>query len=136
MYFRLKKTKSTRVLQLVESFRNPEGQPRQRILLSLDDLDLPTSLCHPVAHGLENYLQGTAALFESTVEQEWVERLFREITQSSNPFESNKLDPDLSAQMHVLTDTLTHTHSTSPISFNSPLTEREMAGSTASPTAF
>ena len=85
---------------------------------------------------LRTNLQGTPALFESTVEQEWVERLFREITQSSNPFESNKLNPDLSTQMHVLTDTLTHTYSTSPVSFNSPLTGWEMAGSTASTTAF
>jgi len=113
MYFRLKKTKSTPVLQLVESFRNSEGQPRQRILLSLGDLDLPASLWHPVAQGLENYLQGTPALFESAVVQEWVGRLFREITQSPKSLESNKLDHELPAKMHVLTDTLTHTHSTS-----------------------
>ena len=37
MFFRLKHSKSGQVLQLLESYRNQEGQPRQRVVVSLGD---------------------------------------------------------------------------------------------------
>ena len=46
MFFRLKQSPSGRVLQLLESYRNPQGQPRQRVVISLDDAG-------PGAGGLE-----------------------------------------------------------------------------------
>ena len=63
MYFRLKNTKSTPVLQLVESFRNQEGQPRQRILISLGNISIPTELWHDLAQEIENRLHQTPSLF-------------------------------------------------------------------------
>ena len=35
MFFRLKHSKSGQVLQLLESYRNGQGQPRQRVVISL-----------------------------------------------------------------------------------------------------
>lgn len=112
MYFRHKKTKTTPVLQLVKSFRNAEGQPRQRILLSLGDLDLPRSLWHPVAQELENRLKGISSLFFDAEVHAWVDKLFDELTRKNKPNKSSKVGPDLPRQLHVLTDTLTHTHAT------------------------
>ena len=40
MFFRRKTSPSGRVLQLLESYRNPHGQPRQRVVLSLGDAPL------------------------------------------------------------------------------------------------
>ncbi|MFT5402410.1 MAG: hypothetical protein ACI9DF_001238, partial [Verrucomicrobiales bacterium] len=37
MYFRTKTIKGTPLLQLVESYRNAEGSPRQRVVASLGD---------------------------------------------------------------------------------------------------
>ena len=37
MFFRLKHSKSGQVLQLLESYRNSEGKPRQRVVVSLGD---------------------------------------------------------------------------------------------------
>jgi hypothetical protein len=39
-----KKTKTADVLQLVESYRNDEGQPRQRIVLSLGSIDIASDI--------------------------------------------------------------------------------------------
>jgi len=47
----------------VESFRNSEGQPRQRARLSLGDADLPESLWAEVAQGVEARLNGQAFVF-------------------------------------------------------------------------
>ena len=37
MFFRRKDSTSGRVLQLLESYRNPQGQPRHRVVISLGD---------------------------------------------------------------------------------------------------
>jgi hypothetical protein len=44
MFIRKKKTKTADVLQLVESYRNDEGQPRQRIVLSLGSIDIASDI--------------------------------------------------------------------------------------------
>ncbi|MFO7820531.1 MAG: hypothetical protein R6V56_00505 [Lentisphaeria bacterium] len=45
MFFRIKTTRSGEALQLVESYRNREGKPRQRIVVSLgvDHRNLPST---------------------------------------------------------------------------------------------
>ncbi|MFO7821148.1 MAG: hypothetical protein R6V56_03695 [Lentisphaeria bacterium] len=44
-FFRIKTTRSGEALQLVESYRNREGKPRQRIVVSLgvDHRNLPST---------------------------------------------------------------------------------------------
>jgi len=41
MYFRTKFIKGTALVQLVESYRNAEGLPRQRIVGSIGDAAIP-----------------------------------------------------------------------------------------------
>ena len=40
-FFRIKTTRTGQALQLVESYRNQEGKPRQRIVVSLANLEVP-----------------------------------------------------------------------------------------------
>ena len=74
MYFRRKTTKSGRVLQLVESYRNAEALPRQRIVVSLGDLPMPENLWVDVAAGVDAELHGRPLLFLSGTAgaQDWV----------------------------------------------------------------
>ena len=41
MFFRTKRTPSGSVLQLLEAYRNGEGLPRQRVVVSLGNANLP-----------------------------------------------------------------------------------------------
>jgi hypothetical protein len=41
VFFRTKTIKGSKLVQLVESYRNQEGQPRQRVIISLGDPQLP-----------------------------------------------------------------------------------------------
>jgi len=46
------------VLQLVESYRNPEGLPRQRVLASLGDASVPVKERGVIAKAVELRLRG------------------------------------------------------------------------------
>lgn len=81
MYFRLKKTKSTPVLQLVESYRDHENRPRQKILLSLGNPNLPKEIWKEVAEEIENRLKGVSTfLTPSKQVQDWVDCIFKELS--------------------------------------------------------
>jgi hypothetical protein len=41
VFFRTKSIKGCQLVQWVESYRNQEGQPRQRVIVSLGDAQLP-----------------------------------------------------------------------------------------------
>lgn len=78
MFFRTKKIKDSRILQLVESFRNSEGRPRQRVVVSLGDADLPTSLMPSILKAVENHLSAHSELLPeelSTEAADWVRRI-------------------------------------------------------------
>jgi len=53
MFFRVKQSKSGSVLQLVESYRNEENLPRQRLVVSLGEAVLPPSYWREVAERVE-----------------------------------------------------------------------------------
>jgi len=95
MYFRLKKTKTTPVLQLVESYRDKEGKPRQKILLSLGDIDIAPSLWKTLAVEVENHLLGTPSLFEMDPNvRKWVDLIVRELERrESSPSAYISIDP-------------------------------------------
>ena len=59
MYFRTKTVKGTALVQLVESYRNAEGQPRQRVVASLGDASVPEMEKPRIARAVENHLSGT-----------------------------------------------------------------------------
>jgi hypothetical protein len=81
VYFRTKIVKGTPVVQLVESFRNSEGQPRQRILASLGDAHLPEVEKTCIARAVEDHLLGNPPLsMDAPLSQgatSWVTRILQ-----------------------------------------------------------
>jgi hypothetical protein len=78
MFFRTKIIKSTPLLQLVESFRNEEGLPRQRVIASLGDAQIPPADQKIIARAVEAQLSGQSDLFDATLSTEaavWVTRI-------------------------------------------------------------
>ena len=78
MYFRTKSVKNTPLVQLVESFRNAEGQPRQRVVASLGDAQLPANEKKAIARAVESRLKGEPNLFEEGLSEDgaaWVTRI-------------------------------------------------------------
>ena len=62
MYFRTKSIKGTSLLQLIQSYRNEEGQPRQRVIASLGDAQLPDDEKTLIAKAVESQLKGEPEL--------------------------------------------------------------------------
>ena len=58
MYFRTKTIKGTPLVQLVESYRNAEGSPRQRVVASLGAADLPAPEKEAIAGAVTRALRG------------------------------------------------------------------------------
>lgn len=85
MYFRYKQIKSTRQLQLVSSYRNAEGKPRQRIVATLGNAQLPTGEEKAIAKAVEQRLVGGGLLFDFQLSEEaaqWVDRIEKLATQT------------------------------------------------------
>ena len=80
MFFRTKIIKTTPLIQLVESYRNQEGQPRQRVVVSLGDVDIPKEEQKQIANAVELRLRGQTELFSSDLSEsnaKWVSRIVR-----------------------------------------------------------
>jgi len=78
MFFRTKVTSTGSALQLVESYRDDEGRPRQRILASLGDAVVPDDLKRTILRGVEARLTGQMDLtVEETTSEviEWIDRI-------------------------------------------------------------
>jgi hypothetical protein len=65
MFFRTKTVKGTPLVQLVESYRNAQGQPRQRVIASLGDATLPADEKRGIAKAVESALTGQSDWLES-----------------------------------------------------------------------
>lgn len=93
MYFRHKKTKTGQALQLVESFRDSEGKPRQRIVLSLGDASLEKHLWGAVAEKIEHHFRGIQTFLpvEEEVKQ-WADKIICEIEKKG--WQTQKIDRD------------------------------------------
>ena len=97
VYFRTKTIKGTPLVQLVQSYRNAEGLPRQRVIASLGDAKLPEAEKPSIAQTVERHLQGSRSLFEADLSEEaasWVARLIQLAASSKSavPVISNSLD--------------------------------------------
>ena len=107
MYFRTKIIKGTPLVQLVESFRNPEGQPRQRVLVSLGDALLPDAEKNQIARAVEDHLLGKSQLaIDSPISDEasaWVARILQLLSRSKHakPADTNKIDGVLLDQIQT-----------------------------------
>ena len=80
MYFRTKRIKGSKLVQLVESYRNAEGQPRQRVVVSLGDAVLPEQELPVIARVVENHLAGHSELLPAELSEEaagWVRRILQ-----------------------------------------------------------
>lgn len=67
MFFRTKQIKGTPLLQLVEAYRNPEGQPRQRVLASLGNAALPAGDPRHLAKAVEHQINGQDDWLDETI---------------------------------------------------------------------
>jgi len=129
MYFRRKKTPSGVVLQLLESYRNPEGQPRQRVVLSLGNAAVPEAHWGEISQLVERRLYGRPDLFahqSAPVVQGWVDGIVRRVDLQGRwqpargageaPAASSGAGPTTVAGEQVdgvVLDEVTHTHATS-----------------------
>ena len=80
MFFREKKVKRTKLVQLVESYRDSEGRPRQRIVASLGDAQLPAGSERRIARYVQGRMRGQRDLFDADLspsEAEWVDRIVK-----------------------------------------------------------
>ena len=75
MFFRTKHIKGSSLLQLVESYRNTEGQPRQRVVASLGNDTLPAGNPRHLAKAVEEQINGQNDLLARALTEEaaaWV----------------------------------------------------------------
>ena len=82
MYFRRKRTPSGQVLQLLESYRNAEGEPRHRVVLSLGNAAVAEKHWKEIAAVVEKRLYGQPELFpaEHPAEvMEWADTIVRRV---------------------------------------------------------
>lgn len=98
MFFRTKTIKGTPLVQLVQSYRNAEGQPRQRVVASLGDAKLPKGEERQIAQAVERRLQGNRDWFDDVSLSEnaaaWVARVVQIAGRSkaASPVGSDTLD--------------------------------------------
>lgn len=104
MYFRLKKTKSSDVLQLVKSYRDHENKPRQKILLSLGEANLPKELWREVAEEVENQIKGISTLLKPSKQvSEWAEKIFKAITKKNTNNQQAEISKDSQSSAENIT---------------------------------
>ncbi len=97
MFFRTKSIKGASLLQLVESYRNTEGQPRQRVVVSLGDAKVPDVEKSTIARAVENHLLGQSDLLPPDLSEEaagWVRRILQLAgrSKSARPVSENTID--------------------------------------------
>ncbi|MFM8831562.1 MAG: IS1634 family transposase [Spartobacteria bacterium] len=78
MYFRTKSIKGSRLVQLVHSYRNSEGLPRQKVIVSLGDANIPEAEKALIASAVERRIHGEGDFFDSSLSKNassWVDRI-------------------------------------------------------------
>jgi transposase len=78
MFFRTKIISGSRLVQLVHSYRNSEGLPRQKVIASLGDAAIPEPEKALIASAIERRIHGEGVFFDSSLSQEasaWVDRI-------------------------------------------------------------
>lgn len=80
MFFRTKTTPTGHVLQLLQSYRNPQCQPRQQVIISLGNASINKDIQPVIARGVALRRAGEADLLAPTYSPEvrdWIERIVR-----------------------------------------------------------
>lgn len=97
MYFRTKTVKGSALVQLVEAYRNAEGEPRQRVVVSLGDAKVPELEKHLIARAVATHLSGEGELLSEELSEEaagWVTRILQLVgrSKSARPVTASKVD--------------------------------------------
>lgn len=80
MYFSHRTSRGRKVLQLLESYRNAEGKPRNRVIASLGQREMDENLRQEVADLVDAELYGRPLLLEASAEAaEEARRIVREV---------------------------------------------------------
>jgi hypothetical protein len=116
MFFRRKNSPSGRVLQLLESYRNPQGQPRQRVVVSLGDAFLAQEDWKAAAASVAGQLYGQAPLLSAELSanaQKWVDSITRRVLREGRwlPLRPVVADPQAESLDGVLVDQISHSQS-------------------------
>lgn len=86
MFFRYKRIGNSKSVQLVESFRDALGNPRQRIIVSFGDAQFSPDLWKTVAEEIRNRLRGVKTFTPFSAEEEmWVENILKMIERKQKP---------------------------------------------------
>ena len=130
MYFRRKNSPSGEVLQLLESYRNAEGSPRSKIVVSLGNAKIPRKYFSVIAASVRSNLYGHQQLIQDDIPiqaRPWIDsivkRVQREGRWSSAQKSLGKIPANGEAKQKtkdkgevvdgVLLDKVSHTHTTS-----------------------
>ncbi|VGO13353.1 hypothetical protein PDESU_01909 [Pontiella desulfatans] len=85
MFFREKKTRKTRVAQLVENRRDSEGKVRQRVVVSLGGCPVPDEHRKRVAAELSRRMAGYEQLLsEEPIIEYWVGRVIEHMEEAGS----------------------------------------------------
>ncbi len=113
MFFRVKQSPSGRVLQLLESYRNPQGQPRHRVVISLGTAALAQGDWKAVAAAVAAQLYDQKPLLPpelSAHAQQWIDSITRRVMREGRwlPLRAALCDPQAESLDGVLVDQITH----------------------------
>jgi transposase len=127
MYFHLKKSPSSKVLQLLESYRTHEGKSRHRVVVSLGNAKIPEKDLKWIAKYVELRLYNREELLEPSPEQQvWIDIIVKRIEREGrwHPFSKTEAggreeatDSSQTSESQVVDgvciEDIDHTHNTS-----------------------
>ena len=111
MFFRAKTTPSGTVLQLIESYRDSLGQPRQRLVISLGDAAIAETDRPLVAKAVELRVRGDAELVGVEVPDSvhrWTETIMRRLLMANRRCPSSASNAQPTVAESVVIDQITH----------------------------
>ena len=121
VFFRRKKSASGQCLQLLESYRNAEGEPRHRVVVSLGDVALPPEHWSAIADAVSQQLYGQTELLPPALpvgQRHHVDALVKRVDREGRWQPGGKsatpplADPAALTLDGVLLDQVGHTHTT------------------------
>lgn len=114
MFFRKKTTPSGHVLQLIESYRDGEGRPRNRVVASLGGADIPKEHWKLLAGAVQQRLRGAEdelfAFDYPDVVRHWTDRIVRQIDRNEKARPHPRVAGDANVLDGVRVDKVTHEH--------------------------
>jgi uncharacterized protein YgbK (DUF1537 family) len=121
MFLRRKHSPAGHCVQLLEAYRTAQGQPRQRVVVSLGDADVPTSEQAAIAQAVAARLYGQEelALGEySPAARQWIDQIIKRVDREGRwqpaPLAGAASPSDPAAEVidGVLAEQVSHTHTT------------------------